>query len=325
MIQLLAISGGPRFDGFSGPSLLALVAAIVALGVWFFLFAYRWARTFPRLPDAGPETSELRDEPPAIVNLLVNRWKVTQSAISATLIDLAARRVVGIDLVGGDEYVVRIRDGDHTTEKLTDYERQVLDLVKSRATGGSCPAQALDLGEEGEADGWVKHFKKRVVSDAKDRGLARNRWALHDFTIIGVGLAIALGLFASAFALSHLLEGTGGDSSGSDKWSQSDWLWAAVVAWMAAMFAVSRTQAIRDTAKGRAACAHWLGVRDYFRHNHAFDNAQAAAVVLWERNLSYGVALGAAHEAAHDIPLAPDDPDEAWTRYGGMWRQVRVE
>jgi hypothetical protein len=125
VIQLLAISGGPKFDGFSGSSLLALVAAIAALGLWFLLFACRWTRTFPRMPDAGPETSELRDEPPAIVNLLVNRWKVTQSAISATLIDLAARRVLGIDLVAGDEYVVRIRDGDHATEKLTDYERQV--------------------------------------------------------------------------------------------------------------------------------------------------------------------------------------------------------
>jgi Predicted membrane protein (DUF2207) len=325
VVELFAISGGPKFDGFSGVSLLALVAGFVALGLWFLLFAFRWWRTFPRMPDAGPETTDLRDEPPAIVNLLANRWKVTQTAIPATLVDLAARRVLGIDLVGGDSYVVRIRDGDQTKEKLTDYERQVLDLVKSRATGGSCPAQALDLGEAGQAESWVNRFKKRVVSDARDRGLARNRWELHDFTIIGTGLAIALGLFASSFALSHLAEGTGRNSGGSSSWDGEDWFWVAGAVWIAAMVAVTRTQGLRETTQGKIVCAHWLGVRNYFRNNHAFDHAQAAAVVLWERNLSYGVALGAAHEAAHDIPLAPDDPGEAWSRYGGMWRQVRVE
>ena len=328
MVELFAltgISGGPKFDGFSGVSLLALVAGFIALAVWFIMFAYRWWRTFPRMPAAGPETTDLGDEPPAIVNLLANRWKVTSTAIPATLVDLAARRVLGIDLIAGDEYVVRIRDGDQTKEKLTDYERQVLDLVKSRATGGSCPAKALDLGEEGQAKNFVNRFKKRVVSDARDRGLARNRWQIHDFAIIGVGLGIALGLFASSFALAHLFEDTGGSSSGSDQWSRSDWFYAAGAVWVAAMVAVTRTQAIRDTELGKQVCARWLGVRNYFRHNHAFDHAQAASVVLWERNLSYGVALGAAHEAAHDIPLAPDDPDEAWSRAGGMWRQVRVE
>ncbi len=322
---LSGITGGPKFDGFSGLSLVALVGGVVALIAWFILFAYRWWRTFPKMPDAGPETSDLGEEPPAIVNLLANRWKVTQSAIPATLIDLAARRVLAIDLVAGDEYVVRIRDGDQTKEKLTDYERQVLELVKERATGGSCPAKALDLGEEDQAKGFVKRFKKRVVSDAKSRGLARNRWQAHDFAIIGIGLAIALGLFASSFALAHLFEDTGGSSSGSDQWSRTDWFYAAGCAWLAAMFAVTRTQAIRETTLGKTACARWLGVRNYFRHNHAFDHAQVASVVIWERNLSYGVALGAAYQAAHEIPLAPDDPDEAWSREGGMWRQVRVE
>jgi hypothetical protein len=318
---LFLLAAGEKFDGFHGVSLVALVAAGVVAAVWALLFGLRWAASFPRLPDAGPETSDLGPEPPAVANLLVNRWKVTRTAIPATLLDLAARRVVGIDLVGHDNYVVRLRDGDSTREKLTDYEQQVLDLVKARATGGSCPVEALDLGEPDYAAGWVKKFDKRVASDARSRGLARSRWRTVDWVIIGGGLSVVFGLLASAFALAHLAEGTGT----TDKWAREDWFWVGGVAWLLAMFAISRTQDLRDTRDGQAACARWLGVRNYFRNAHSFDNAQAASVIIWERNLSYGVGLGAAHEAAHDLPFIADDPGEAWTRHSGSWRQVRVE
>ena len=154
--MLFLLAAGKNFDGFHGVSFVALGASGVLAVVWAVMFALRWAASFPRLPHAGPETTDLGPEPPAVANLLVNRWKVTRTAIPATLLDLAARHIVAIDLVGHDDYVVRIRDGDSTREKLTDYEKQVLDLVKTRATGGSCPVQALDLGEPGYADAWVK-------------------------------------------------------------------------------------------------------------------------------------------------------------------------
>ena len=319
---LLAISGGDSFNGFSGSSLILLVAACLALAVFFVVFATLWVRSYPRLPDAGPATDDLGPEPPAIVNLMANRWKVTSSAIPATLIDLAARRVLGIDQVGHDDYVVRIRDGNQTKETLSDYERQVLDLVNDRAQGKSCPVQALDLGEPGVAAAWVKRFDKRVVDHAKKLGLARPRWRGRDLRVVAFFLAIPMLLFASAFALSHLAEGAGG--SRGDEWSGTDWYYVAGITWVAILAWVGAQRDLRDTPAGLKACAAWLGVRRHYRESHAFDNAPAASVVIWERHLAYGVALGAAHEAVRDLPLVPDDPNEAWTRSTGDWRQIRV-
>ena len=74
-----------------------------------------------------------------------------------------------------------------------------------------------------------------------------------------------------------------------------------------------------------SACAHWLGVRAYLRNTHAFDELPPAAVVIWGRYLSYGAALGAAHDAVRALPFAVEDPDTAWSRSTGMWRQIRVE
>jgi len=48
------------------------------------------------------------------------------------------------------------------------------------------------------------------------------------------------------------------------------------------------------------------------------------AVVVRERYLAYGAALGVAASAVRAIPMGAESDKWAWTRYGGEWRQVRV-
>src|SRR5215467_4100857 len=127
---------GDKFNGFHGASLTLLFVAGVVAVVWIVVFAIRWATSFPDLPAAGPETNDLGPESPAVVDLLVNRWHVTRAAVSATLVDLAARRVVGIEQVAPEQYIVRVKSSP-ARDGLTDYETQVLDLVQQKATGGS--------------------------------------------------------------------------------------------------------------------------------------------------------------------------------------------
>jgi len=43
---------------------------------------------------------DLGEEPPAVVDLLTNDWRVTPDAIPATLLDLAARGFVDLDQLG---------------------------------------------------------------------------------------------------------------------------------------------------------------------------------------------------------------------------------
>src|SRR5262249_11655763 len=92
----------------------------------------------PRLPRARGAT------PPACVNLVTTDWDLERDAVPGTLVDLAARHYVDIDMVGDDTFVqVRSRGGRGA---LTGYEEMVLDHVRDLAGStpeGRVPAQAL--------------------------------------------------------------------------------------------------------------------------------------------------------------------------------------
>jgi hypothetical protein len=47
-------------------------------------------------------------------------------------------------------------------------------------------------------------------------------------------------------------------------------------------------------------------------------------VTIWGRLLAYGVALGANRAAAASLTIGPDDPEHAWSRESGRWRQVHI-
>lgn len=316
---MLASNNG--FTGFHGVSYALLLAGCVSLAFWLAAFGYRWLKTRPDLPRAGAERSELPTdpEPPAIVNLLVNNWNGTSSAISATLVDLAARRILGLELAGLSGTVVRLRDVP-ASGSLMPWEEQVYRLVASRATGGSAPIEAVTIDDD-SAGRWTGQFRKSVVAEARRLGLARKRWEPIDYAIVGIGLAFVFGFFALAFGAAHV----GQSSSGGESMSAGDWLGAAAFAWFLAMGLVTRSQAITDTPDGKRVCATWLGMRDYFRSSHAFDGQPPASVAVWDRLLAYGVATGAAHDAARGAEIVAEDQHSAWTRSSGTWREIRIE
>ncbi len=55
------------------------------------------------IPELGPE-------PPALANLLAHDLTVTHEAMPATLIDLAARRVIRVVEIGPDHYQCEVRN-----------------------------------------------------------------------------------------------------------------------------------------------------------------------------------------------------------------------
>jgi hypothetical protein len=311
---------GKQFHGFHGGSLVVLVVAGVAAAAWLVWLGVRWFHRVPRLPPAGPETSDLGPEPPALVNMLVNRWRVTAAAVPATLIDLAARRVVGLEEVGPGQFVVRTKPS-HDDAPLTSYEAHVLSLVEARATGGSAPVEVLQVG--GAEDPWFSAFASAVVRDARERDLAQDRWSARELAALGAGLALVLALVAFAFGLAHLGQGTHSSRGGTTgRWS---WFAVGAVVWIVVMLGVARVRTLRDTPIGRDVCARWLGVRAFLRRDPTFAEEPPAAVAIWGRNLAYGVALGVCHDAEVALPVGPDDPKMAWSREGGTWRHVGIE
>ena len=71
---------------------LPLLLALTAFAAWGVLYLMVLAATRPLPLRPDPPTQDLPgDEPPALVNLLVNQWTVTEDGAESTFLDLAAR------------------------------------------------------------------------------------------------------------------------------------------------------------------------------------------------------------------------------------------
>jgi hypothetical protein len=143
--------------------------------LWLVLLLAAVFATRPRGVDPAPATMDLGDEPPAVVDLLTNDWRVTPDAIPATLLDLAARGFVDLDQLGPGRTVCRVRRA--AADGLESYERMVLDHVAGLAVDGIVPAEALTTGPQDTLARWWKTFQRDVVEDARGRGLTRDRWS----------------------------------------------------------------------------------------------------------------------------------------------------
>jgi hypothetical protein len=148
----------------------------------------------------------------------------------------------------------------------------------------------------------------------------RRRWNPRDATVIGVFAAVALGLIATGLYVARVESGS--DDNGI---SRDDWFAIAGVVWLALLAGLRALRAIRYSPAGEAAAARWLGVKRFLGQQEGFGDAPPAAVAIWDRLLAYGAAVGVARGALDGIPLEVEDPDVAWSRYDGQWRQVRVE
>jgi hypothetical protein len=289
-----------------------------ALGAWLVLFALVATATMPTLPDPGPETTDLGPEPPALANLLVNRCKVTSSAVAATVLDLTARRAATIEQIGDGQHLLRLRRDKPAP--ATSYEAQVLDLVESRARDGTTPVAELSLGYGGTADAWWKRFERAVVDDARQRGLVRRRFSRVQAIVLAGTLVVPSALFGVAYEVYSAAARAQGENM-----DEGGGIWAAIAVWAVLVsLGARRLRGWRETRRGDEVSARWLGVRQAFRGEASLAEAPAAGVVVWEQLLAYAVALGVARRADADLPIGPTRNDEGWSPYRGLWRQVRI-
>jgi hypothetical protein len=295
-------------------------AAAGALAIWLILLALLAAATRTKRPEPQPAGLELGgDEPPAVVNLLASGWKVHGEAMSSTLVDLAARRVVSFEYETDGRLLVRL---GQTNADLTPYEQKILGLVRRAATSGVVPVDALTLGTDSQARSFQKGFTKAVVADARDRGLSRSRWSAVMTTLVGI-VALAPALLAAG-ALVALPDAHHASSSSSSDDPIGAFIGVALIAWGALMTLFHKLRAERDTTKGLDVAGRWLGLRENLLADGTFPSLPPTAVAIWDRYLAYAVALGVAATTERSIPLGAESDTEAWSSVGGHWRIVRV-
>jgi predicted membrane protein DUF2207 len=286
-----------------GAEPLVVVAGVIGCLLWLAAASFVYALRSPPRPPVGPLTLDLGPEPPAIANFLVNDFRVTDEAVPATLLDLAARRIVEIEERGPDVFYVRLQRS-RSTEALTPYERRVLEHLERLASDSAVPAHALTTGPELESKAWWTAFRSEVVWDAKARGLSRDALDSFVFAVLIAVAAIPAACFWAVWGV---------------------WVAAAVVAGAAVVLAWVRARfPQRETPAGMAAASRWLGVRAELAANEALETRSPLEVALWDRLLAYAAALGAASAAASPLPLGVESDTRAWSAYGGSWREIRI-
>jgi hypothetical protein len=281
--------------------LLLALAAGAASAVWLLAAALLLLSRTPPRPDVGTRTLDLGPEPPAVANFLVNDFRVTDDAVPATLVDLAARNVLDIEQRGPGVFYVRLRESD---EELTRYERRVLDHLRAHALDGVVPAGALTTGPQHESARWRRGFVTAVVDDAQARGLSRDAVAGSMFTVLSAAAFVPALLAWAAWEL-----GAG----------------AAVIAGAFALLGwIRQRHPQRETPAGMEAASRWLGVRAELAENPVFATHSPLQVELWDRLLAYGAALGVASGASRPLPMGVESDTHAWSTHGGRWRPVRI-
>lgn len=301
----------------------ALVSLPLAGAVIAAYFAFRTVVTRPRPVAPAPATPELRDEPPAVVNLLVNQLADAPQAASATLLDLAARGFVEVHQVADDP--------DHTLVRLRRtaplkgfpvYEHRVLDRLARVVGEQFAPVTRM---VERHADGgywWQRWMVRAAVLDARRRGLIRRSDG-------GLALALVAAGLAAAAILAPLVRRPGTDGFVALALLLG-FAWIVLCLAGGIVLASVSTggqpaQSDRYTALGRKATAHWLGVAAWLRAHDTLRDLPPAAVSVWDRYLAYGVALDTFPHAARVLDLETvGERDVLRSHHTGQWRTVQV-
>ena len=288
-----------------------LMAASAACSVAFYIGAglVHMVRR-PQVPSSLPATSDLGSESPAVANLLANGGELTPEAVPATLLDLAARRAIQIDEKEPRVYEVRI--GSPPPAGLTAYESRVVSLLRQKASGGVVPAAALTTGASGEAKSWHVSFNREVVSEARKLGFTKPRWPPQVLSALGL-------LLFGAFVLVAL-------AANDDNHLNALWVGTLTLALVTIGISnrILRDNAQLVTTAGLPKQARWLSLRKYLHDDELFATLPPTAVVVRERYLAYGAALGVAAAAVRAMPMGSESDSRAWSSYGGHWRQVSV-
>lgn len=255
-----------------------------------------------------------------MVNLVGNGWELNEDAVEATLLDLAARRFIELRQPGSDprQTTVHLRDAaDAQPGKLTDYERRVLERVRGLAVGGVVPISALTFRNEDQEKGWEKRFRTEVIADAQARGLTRRRFDGPVISLLEIVAAVAaIGLAAATAHWESWAE--------FDEDSQGAWVWVGFVAFVMLGAGVTSIGGQRHTPAGVAAARQWGGVRAWLHGHEEFAQLPPASVMVWDRYLAYGAALGVTRVASEVLDLGMADRKRVWSSYGGGWHRVRV-
>jgi hypothetical protein len=270
------------------------------------------AQTAATETSTAPGPLDLPPDPPAVVGFLVHDGSPSENALPATVLDLAARRIVHLEETAPAQYMCRLpahvkKDG------LLPFERRVLDLLQRRAIRGTVPAEALTVGVQDETYAWWEAFADEVTADGRDRGYVQPTWWSRAIVLLIVAGVIA--------ALAALLYSSGSDSTVG----LAAYVVGFAVCFVTVMLIDNPGEGRRLTWKGARARDRWIAAAHALGWDDALEDDPPPGVAIWGRYLAYGAALGLAPAACRGLPIGPESSHVAWVQRGGLWRRARVK
>ncbi len=301
-------------------TVICLIGAAGVLVAWYVITLLLALAARPRPLVPGPPTMELGYEPPAVVNMLVNRGEVTQAAADATLLDLAARRVLELHQPGSDPADLLVRVRVPNPSGLSPYERQVFDRVAAGTGDRLVPlTQVTQRYAEGGPE-WSRQLRAWVVEDAKERGLLHKKLMGNVPILIGLVSGVALG----CLGILPFQRPDGSHFAGAVAFVTIA-LWfvlAPVFALVLIIIAQRHFRVARFTPQGYAAGNYWLGVRRWIAAHESLADLPPAAVAVWDRYLAYSLALGLNQAADDQLDLRTGRIGEFVSAHTGVPRRV---
>ena len=162
------------------------VAAVLVIACWVVLARLGSPRSGAAAPDALAGLAR-----PAMVNLVLRNCTPGAAAYHATILDLAARGFLTASNDQGD-LLVTLAQAPPGAPGLTDYERQVLgDAAARLADTGAAPFAALAEACAVDVPGTWDPFEKKLMAEARDRGICRLLLPLTARTVLLVFAATA--------------------------------------------------------------------------------------------------------------------------------------
>jgi Predicted membrane protein (DUF2207) len=302
---------------------LLVVAAVCAVVGWiarqYAVQVSRPARAKPVGSERPAPDGEGRMEPPAVVGLLTNGYHVPKSAVTATVLDLAARGWIRLTTTEGE--VVVVLDGrGQVGDALRPFEQLVLGHLAANAFDGVTSAGTLAATQRRLDRRWWARFRREVVRSARNHGLTHRRFAADVLGPPAVASAVG-GLFAWWAVAS----GEVGVAMKDDVAVRVTWA-VAVIALAALAWSVvrlSRSASELPTEAGAARADLWLGYRSRLR---ARVPERAGVVSSPEQQLALAraVVMGVAEHVIDQLPVVAEDDRRAWSEAGGVPHVVRV-
>ena len=305
------------------PATPALAVAVIAAIAGWALSIFADRSTQPPNPEpngdrrpAPPEGGTL--EPPAVAALLTNCYDVPKSAVTATVLDLAARGWIRLATVGG-ELVVVTRGRGAVGDQLRSYEQQVFNHLAGRAFNDVTSAGTLALSQRQLDRRWWFRFNRAVADHAAELGYTRPRYTAVE--VLPAALCAITGLLTAWLAVRR-----GTDVALADSWrSRVLWVAATVALVMLAWRVVARATASaqRETESGARRASEWMGYRSRLRARIP-SHASVLAPPPHQLALAHAVVMGVAEHVQDELPVVAEDPRQAWSEAGGVPHVVRV-